>query len=254
MNAPHLLRWAASVLMTGALVAPVSVQAQLFADDQARRAVVELRGKLSQLEDLNRAQAEEIAALRRALIDFNNQAEQLRAELARQQGAREQLARDVSELQLKQRDVLAAVDDRVRKLEPTKVQIDGREAEVDPQEKRAFEDALAVLRSGEFAQAATRFSSFFKRFPNTPYLETAQFWYGNALYGKRDYKEAIAAFKVTAAKADHPKAPEALLALANCQVEMKDSKAAKVTLAYLIKQHPQSEAAKAAKDRLAGLR
>ena len=65
--------------------------------------------------------------------------------------------------------------------------------------------------------------------------------------------EAIAAFRVTAAAADHPRAPEALLAIANCQIEMKDGRAARATLGELMKVHPNSEAAKAGKERLASL-
>ena len=48
--------------------------------------------------------------------------------------------------------------------------------------------------------------------------------------------------------------PEALLSIANCQVELKDSKAARKTLDELIKSHPKSEAAQAARERLAALK
>jgi TolA-binding protein len=48
--------------------------------------------------------------------------------------------------------------------------------------------------------------------------------------------------------------PEAILAIANCQIELKDTKAARRTLEDLIRLHPQSEAAQAAKERLAKLR
>ena len=48
--------------------------------------------------------------------------------------------------------------------------------------------------------------------------------------------------------------PEAMLALANSQVELKDTKGARKTLEDLVKQHPQSEAAGAAKERIARLK
>jgi TolA-binding protein len=54
--------------------------------------------------------------------------------------------------------------------------------------------------------------------------------------------------------ADHVRAPEALLAMSNCQVELKDSKAAKKTLEELIVAYPSSDAATAAKDRLARMK
>jgi TolA-binding protein len=48
--------------------------------------------------------------------------------------------------------------------------------------------------------------------------------------------------------------PEALLAVANCQSEMKDTRAARATLNDLLKRFPQSEAALAGKERLASLK
>jgi tol-pal system protein YbgF len=81
------------------------------------------------------------------------------------------------------------------------------------------------------------------------------FWLGNAQYGNRQYKEAIATFRglVTAAP-DSAKAPEALLAIANCQAELKDAKSARRTIDELLKAYPKSEAAQAGKERLASLK
>jgi TolA-binding protein len=75
------------------------------------------------------------------------------------------------------------------------------------------------------------------------------------LYGKRDYKEAISAFRMFVAGApEHARAPEALLALANSQAEMKDGKAARKTIEELMKAYPDSEAAQAGKERLASIK
>ena len=57
-----------------------------------------------------------------------------------------------------------------------------------------------------------------------------------------------------AAVPNHERAPEATLSIANCQIEMKDTKAARKTLEDLLKAYPNSEAAVAAKDRLARLK
>lgn len=234
--------------------ASTTAHAAIFADDDARKAIVELRQRVTQMDVRAQSQAEELQALRKALLDLNGQLDQLRGELANSRGAQEQLTRELSELQRKQRDLLAVTDERVRRLEPVKVTVDGREITVEPQERKAYDDAVALLRSGDFNAAAGALSAFLRRWPATGYAESAQFWLGNALYGKRDYKEAIAAFRVTAAAAEHPRAAEALLAVANCQAEMKDNKAARATLNELMKAHPGSEAAKAAKERLAALR
>jgi len=241
-----------AVLCWTALAAPA--QAALFADDDARKAIVELRQRLAQTDQRAQAQTEELQGLRKALLDLNSQLDQLRSELAASRGAQENLSRELSELQRKQRDLLNVTEERVRRLEPVKVTVDGREITVEPQERRSYDEAVAQLRSGDFNAAAQALSAFVRRWRGSGYTESAQFWLGNALYGKRDYKDAIAAFRVTASAADHPRAAEALLAIANCQVEMKDVKAARATLADLMKAHPNSEAAKAGKERLATLK
>ena len=240
-------------------VAALPAQAQLFADDDARKAILDLRARLAQSEEQAKARnaelAEQIQTMRRSLLDMNSQLEAVRAEAARLRGSNEQLLRDVSELQRRQRDVAQAVDDRLRKVEPQKVTIEGREFLVDPEEKRQYEAALAQLRAGDFDRAAQSFAAFQVRWPASGYGASARYWQGNALYGKRDYKEAINAFRAFLAKApDSERASEAMLAIANSQAEMKDKPAARKTLDELIKAYPKSEAAVAAKERLAALK
>ena len=254
-------RAAAAALMLLA----ASAQAQLFPDNEARKAILELRAtdeqtakRLADLVAANKAlqdQVQQLMPLRTSLLDLNNQLEALRAELARMRGANEQLARDVSELQRQQKDMVQGVNDRIRKLEPQKVAVDGKEFLADADEKRQYDEAFAFIRSGDYVGAATALSVFNRRYPLSGYLDSVRFWLGNAQYGKREYKEAIATFRTFAAEAPgHSRVPEALLAVANCQAEMKDSKGARVTLADLLKRYPQSEAAQAGKERLAALK
>ncbi len=239
-----------------------SAQAQLFPDNEVRKAILELRAtdeqqakRLAELAAANKELLEQVQQLRRSLLDFNNQLEALRTDLARQRGTNEQLARDVAELQRRQKDIAQGVDDRIRKLEPQTVAVDGKEFLADAEEKRSYDEAFALLRAGDFAGAASALNAFAKRYPASGYLDSVRFWLGNAQYGKREYKEAITSFRgFIAAAPEHSKVPEALLAIANCQAEMKDSKAARVTLNDLLKKYPQSEAAQAGKERLAALK
>ena len=251
-------RHAIAVLATLLYVA-LPAQAQLFADDDARKAILDLRSRLAasdeQAKARNAEQSEQLQALRRNLLDMNSQLEAMRAEMARLRGSNEQLTRDVSELQRKQRDVAQAVDERLRKVEPQKVSFEGREFTVDPEEKRQYDDAITVLRSGDFDKASQAFAAFLARWPASGYAASARYWQGNALYGKRDYKEAINAFRMFLAKApESERASEAMLAIANSQAEMKDKPGARKTLDELIKTYPKSEAAVAGKERLAALK
>jgi tol-pal system protein YbgF len=251
--------WPACLLLATCLLGAVPAQAALFDDDEARKAIIDLRARVTQSEEQNKAQVaaanEQIATLRRSLLDLNNQLEAMRAEVARLRGSDETLARDVAELQKRQKDVGQTLDDRLRKLEPTKVVLDGQEFAVEADERRLHDEAMATLRNGEFDKAVVALTTFQRRYPSSGYGPSVRFWYGNALYGKREYKEAIAVFRAfVTAYPQHQRAPEALLALANSQAEMKDSRAARKTLEDLLKAYPQSEAAVAGKERLASIK
>lgn len=231
----------------------------LFEDDEARRAILELRQRMDALGHASQRAGErsgdEVSQLRRSLLDLQTQIEALRSEQAMLRGQNEQLQRDVADMQRRQKDMAQGVDERLRQFEPVKVSVDGLEFQADPAEKRDFEAALAVFRSGRFADAVPAFTSFMRQYPQSGYLPSARFWLGNAQYATRDYKEAINNFKaLLAANPAHARAPEAALSIANCQVELKDTRAARKTLEDLVRAYPQSEAATAAKERLARLK
>lgn len=242
--------------MFGALLAAGSAQAALFEDEDARKAILDLRQRVDQnVEQLRARQAEQAEQVRRSLLDLNNQIEALKSEVARLRGANEQLARDLAEVQRQQKDMRQLAEERLRKLEPQPVTLDGKEFVAEPDERRLYDDAMAQLRKGDFAAAAAGFGAFLKRYPKSGYAESAQFWLGNAQYGKREYREAIATFRaLVAAVPESPRVPEALLAIANCQVELKDAAGARKTLDALVKSYPKSEAAQAARERLATMK
>jgi len=244
--------------------------AGLFEDDGARKAILEMRQRLDasqlRLTDELRKASEDNAQLRRSLLDLSGQIEMLRGELARMRGQGEQYARDLAEAQRKyardlaevqrtQKDLSLGVDERLRKFEPAKVSVDGKEFVADLAEKQDFDAALATLRKGEFASAQTAFFNFLNRYPQSGFKAPALFWLGNAQYALRNYKDAITNFRLlVATDSEHVRAPEAVLAIANCQIELKDVKAARKTLEDLIKAYPQSEASSVAKDRLSKLK
>lgn len=275
MRFSNLSKWlsvAALVLVCG------SATAGLFDDEEARRAILDLRQKLEaqrlesdqklsdqirrSTERLSERSAEENAQMRRSLLELQGQIDGLRTEMANLRGQNEQAIRDnqvlqkqLADVQRQQKDAAVALEDRVKKFEPMKVTVDGKEFMADPTEKRDFESALTTFRKGDFAQAQPAFVDFLKRYPQSGYAPSSLFWLGNAQYATKDYKEAVVNFRSLLAQApDHVRAPEAVLSIANCQIELKDTRGARKTLEDLGKAYPQSEAAVAAKDRLTRLR
>ena len=236
-----------------------NASAGLFDDEEARKAILDLRQKVQateqKLAEETRRASEESAQLQRNLVDLQGQLDVMRTEFAKLRGQDEQMARDVAELQRLQKDAVQNVDERLRKFEPSRVTIDGREVLAEPSEKQDYEAAMAIFRRGEFAAVQAVFVNFLNRYPKTGFRPSALFWLGNAQYATKDYKDALASFRALVAMgADHMRVPEALLAIANCQLELKDNKGARKTMEELIANYPASEAAQAAKDRLARLR
>ncbi len=258
----RVLRLTLAALAVGAAFMQPA-RAGLFEDDEARKAILELRNKVQANEDaakqrsdqLNAVIQEQLQPLRRSLLDLNGQIDALRAEIAKLRGQNEQLARDLADTQRKLTDQSQAVEARLKPLEPQKVSLDGREFQVSPDERNQYEAAIGLVRRGEFADAVAALNAFLKRYSASGYTDSVRFWLGNAQYGKRDYKDAIATFKgFIAGNPDHPRAAEALLALANCQIELKDNKSARRSLEDLIKAYPSTEAAQAAKERLRAIK
>jgi len=236
-----------------------AASAGIFDDDEARKAILDLRQRVDAVkleaeqrrtEDAARA-AEEGAQWRRSMLDLQNQLETQRAEMAKLRGANEQLVRDLAENQRKQKDASQLLEDRLRKLEPATVSVDGREFQASPAEKRDYDAAFAVFRKGDFVAAESALVDFITRNPQSGYRPSALFWVGNAQYANKDYKNALVNFRsLIAAAPDHVRVPESMLAIANCLLEMKDIKAARKAMEDLIAAYPASEAAAAAKERL----
>ena len=273
MTAARLTSWrlrpaaAALPLLAAALMmGNGAARAGLFDDEEARKAILDIRTriqnnddssrtKLGELTAANAALLEQVTQLRRSLLDLNTQLEAQRSDAAKLRGGQEQLARDVAELQRSVKDVSKGLDDRLRLMEPQKVSIDGKDFTADPDEKRSHDNAMAALRTGDFDKASSGLAAFLQRYPSTGYAESARFWLGNALYGQKNYKEAIAVFRALVTSAPgHPRTPEAMLAMANCQIEMKDNRSARKTIDDLVKAYPASEAATAGKERLSTLK
>jgi tol-pal system protein YbgF len=241
MNTSFSLR--AVAVATGLLLC-FSSNAGLFEDDEARRAILDLRQRVDR-------QGEEIQNFQRGLLEQQNQFEALRAETARLRGEKEELTQELRRAQ----ELSQGVDDRLKKFEPTKVKVDGVEFIADPAETKAYEDALAIFRKGDFGPASTAFNDLIKRHPKSGYVLPSLFWLGNAQYANRNYTSAITNFNALLNKApNHLRASESMLSVANCQLELKDIKAARKTLGEVVKTYPHTEAAAAASERLAKLK
>jgi TolA-binding protein len=168
-----------------ALLGASAARAGLLEDDDARRAILELRQQRTQDGDALTAKLQELHAqidgLKRSLLDMNAQIELVRSDLAKERGQNEVLARDLAEVQRRQKDMQQSMDERARKLEPVAVNLDGKAFKAEPEEKRQFDDALTKMRSQDYAAAAATLNALLQRYPATGYRESAHYWLGQCL-------------------------------------------------------------------------
>jgi tol-pal system protein YbgF len=230
--------------------APMAAHAGLFDDDEARKAILDMRSKIDSLQHDMGDKTDKSSVL--TLADQN---EQLRQDIARLRGQIEVLTNQLSEAQQRQKDFYVDLDTRLRKLEPQQVTIDGKEFSVDTNEQKSYDSALATLNGGDYKGAATAFSDFLRRYPASGYAASAQFFLGNAYYGQGDFKNTVATLQLLLKNTpDNPKVPDAQLLIGSSYIELKDKAAAKKMFGTLISQHPDAPAAKTAKERLAGIK
>ena len=251
-------RFLPSFVLLGCLWIGVSAQASLFDDDEARRAILDLRQKIElQKNALESAKVEikalgqENAQLRTSILDLQSLIEKLQQETASLRGDKEIIARELSQTQMRIKDQAQAIENRLSKFEPQKVSLDGVDFTADTAEMREYDNALAVFKKADYPGAVLAFTDFSRHYPSSGFSALALYWLGPAQYASRDFKGAIQTFKaLSMSSPNHPKVADAELLSASCQVELKDNKGARKTLEELVKNFPQSEAAQAARERL----
>jgi tol-pal system protein YbgF len=200
----------------------------LFSDDDARKAILDLRKSLATTQ-----------------IDLQNQIEKLKADNAELRGKVENLEKQGDDINTSQKTYYQDLDARLGSFEPRTMTIEGVTGIVQPSEKKAYEDALKAFQSGNLKKADGEFSAFANRYPKSPYLPLVLFWGGNSKYANKDYLGAIGQLQSLIKRyPDHPRIPSAMLTLGNAQLESGNKAAAKKTFVEIIGKYPDTEAAK----------
>jgi tol-pal system protein YbgF len=218
-------------LSTAALFLGLSNNAwALFNDDDARKAILDLRKTITATQ-----------------LELQAQIEKLKAENAELRGKVENLEKQGEDITSSQKTYYQDLDSRLGNFEPRTVNIEGVSGIVQPNEKKAYDDALKAFQTGNLKKADEGFSAFANKYPKSPYLPLALFWSGNSKYANKDYAGAIAQLQSLIKRfPNHPRIPSAMLTLGNCQLESGNKAAAKKTFSEIISKYPDSEAAKSA--------
>lgn len=257
---------AAYWLFCGLLLVNSPAFAGLFSDDEARTRIQQLEARIVKLE-LRLAEADDQnKSVVRSMLDLQIQLEQQMSELRKLQGRNEELVNSLQDAEKRQKDFYVDLDSRIRQIEASVVAgaakpqagiADGkRDANANPAgENRAFESAYGLYKAESYQSSAIAFRDFLRQFPQTVHEANVYYWMGNAYFLSRDYANSLDSYQNLLSKyPDHPRAPEALLNMAECQLELKAKNNAKKTLKQIITEFPGSDAADKAKKRLAILK
>ncbi|AXK38664.1 tol-pal system protein YbgF [Crenobacter cavernae] len=195
------------------------------------------------------------------LLEMVGQIDSLRAEVARLKGEVEVQTYNLTTTQKRQNDLYNDLDGRLGKLESHAGDAKGSAVApavsagaADTQASPDYERAMTLLKGRDFPKAIEALQKYLAANPDGDQAPDAQYWLGVAHTAQKQYDAAIDIHRRFADKyPTHPKAPDALRNIANCQRDLGQVDIAKATLKRLIKLYPKSDAAAKAKEQLAKL-
>ncbi len=204
----------------------ISQPAQAFADDDARKAIVELRQQIRTLTEANQ----------RARVQLADQIEALEQEVTRLRGDMEQLGRPSSGLGSPGGTSGARAPDA---------------RSSDPREQSAFDQSIESFRKGQYKEATENLTAFLTLYPDSKLTPTAQFYLGSSRYASKDFKGAIATLDAMVKRYPREaRAPDALLMIAGSQFELNNRAASKATLQRIVQEYKGTPAAETAAKRI----
>jgi tol-pal system protein YbgF len=256
-------------------LATAPARAAIFDDDEARKRIEALRGRVDQIERSLAQRLDALETKNAGVVDLFKDVEQIKADIAKLRGQFEVLTYELEQAQKRQRDLYLDLDGRLRKLEggPGAAAVTPGATEAPPAvtggagafagtqgrpgdvaaEQRTYDAALDQFKSGNYSAATSSFQAFTRTYPRSPLAPSAMYWAGNAQYAQKDFRAAIATQRqLLAAFPDSQKVPDALLNIASAQIELGDNGGARKTLEEIVAKYPTSEAAGKARQRLPG--
>ncbi|MEO8466734.1 MAG: tol-pal system protein YbgF [Gammaproteobacteria bacterium] len=118
-------------------------------------------------------------------------------------------------------------------------------------DQQNYQAAFDLIQTRKYEDASRAFRDFLIAFPQSPLADNAQYWLAETHYVRRQFKDALPEFmKVTTQYPQSAKMPDALLKIGYCQGELGDKTAARASLQQVMKQFPDTTAARLASQRL----
>jgi tol-pal system protein YbgF len=212
-------------------------------------------------------------ALRKSLVDLQQQLDQLQQDLRQLRDSVEVQGHDLEQLKTRQRDALSDLDRRLNALEHPStpaasaapasgtapagaavlVPAAAGKPKVPPSatEQQEYEAAFDLMKQGNYDRAIKSFRTFVAKHPDSSLADNAQYWIAEGNYVLRNYKLALEEFtKVLSLYPDSPKSSDAMLKIGYVHYELAAYDKARATLNEVIARYPNSTSARLATTRL----
>jgi tol-pal system protein YbgF len=203
-----------------------------------------------------------------SLVQLASELDRLRSETTALRGELETLRFETENSDDRQRELYVDVDRRLQTLEtsprafeppPSAPPSFGAPSEAPPavaarpagSDQQNYDAAFALLQGRKYEEAAAAFETFLTQFPTSPRADNAVYWLAETYYVRGQYNDAMPVFRRVIEQ--HPqsdKVPDALLKVGFCQIELGDRGAARTSLQEVMRQFPDTTAARLASQRL----
>ena len=266
-----LMRFAIAAAAVAAVVGSSSLSAR---DDPVELKLTDLEARMIRIEKIVNNQS---------LIELANQLDQLRSETTALRGDIEQLRHDTDGAASRQKELYVDVDKRLQSLEqaergaafapppqtpssppassappprsaPATAAAGGAVAAAPKpgvSDKQAYQTAFDLLQARKYDEAAKAFTQFLSGYASSPLADNAQYWLAQSHYVQRQFNVALPEFqKVLDKYPQSSKLPDALLKVGYCQSELGNKSAARTALQQVMRQFPDTTAARLATQQL----
>lgn len=210
----------------------------MFGDDEARKAILELREKLNASNDAQVKLRQSMDGLQNANAQLLGQIEELRNVIHRQQDDMRRYYQDL--------------ENRIKPLEPEEILLpDGKVYVASAEERRLIGLADDLFAKQDYVRSAALYEQVALLYPTSDYAPWAQSKAGSACYIAEDLDCAIRALTpIKALDIAHEVRPNALMTLAAAQLAAKKRDEAIAVWSLVQKDYPGSELAEDAKKRV----
>jgi len=207
-----------------------------------------------------------------SLVQLATELDQLRSEAQMLRGEIETLRFETENSDSRQRELYVDVDRRLQTLEsapraafappPAAAPSGGGFAPAEPSappvaarpagsDQQNYQAAFDLIQGRRYEEAGRAFAEFLTAFPQSPLADNAQYWLAETFYVQRQFAAALPEFqRVIDQYPQSAKLPDALLKVGYCQGELGDRAAARTALQDVMRQFPDTTAARLASQRL----